>query len=270
MGFTVAPLSSSQNLPRLVAVVTALMVQCVAISAVAEVEIRNVEPESVRDAVEASGWTVFGGAATSRNARAERWLWSVGRGERAGSVLLARFPNPSHATAAALQIEKRGGAAHVRAGTLLAVVVSRDATSGAQLLSSLLRAVGGGAVSSSSGDSPVVSVSVGAELPSVRFGKSPRPDIIAAVIGLGWDLSAAPTVVHSEGYDAVAYSLEHPSNGALDVTVYDCHTAATAAEIAKLKKRTDFAALRRGAVVVVVRGGKSVVTPVVKSLERLP
>ena len=236
----------------------------------AEVEIQNLGPEAVRGAVEQAGWTVYGGTSISKDARSSRWLWSVGRGERAGTVVLVRFTSAEDASAAALKIEKGGGASHVRGASLLAVVISRDSTSGQQLLSSVLRAVGGGAVASEPIVGAPVTVPTGAALPTIHFGRSPRSDVIAAVLTQGWGLTAAPVVVRNEGYDAVAYSLDHPRHGVLDVTVYDCHTAARAVEVGKLHRRADFAALRRGAVVIVIRGGKSVVTPVLKALERLP
>lgn len=265
-----APGFNSVRVPQFLAAVTTAALCLFCLTASAEVEIRNLEPKAVRAAVDQAGWTIYGGAATSADGRVSRWLWSVGRGERAGTVLLARFATHGDAQVAALNIERRGGATHVRGDAILAVVISRDPTSGAQLLGAVLRAVGGGAVSAAPMSAPIVTVDAGPDLPTIHFGRSPRPDVIAAVISLGWELASPPAVVRHEGYDAVAYSLEHPRHGVLDVTLYDCHTAATAVEITKLDKRADFASVRRGAVVVIVRGGKNVAAPVIQRLERLP
>lgn len=228
------------------------------------------EPDAVRAAVGQAGWTVYGRAARSTDARSARWLWSVGRAERAGAVLLARFSTGSDAVTAARSIESQGGATYVRGDAVLAVVIKDDTTSAGQLLASILRAVGGGAVDAGSLPGPAVEVRGASGIPAVVFGTTPRPEVIAAVVAQGWELGGPPETVRAEAYHAVAYQLHHPDHGSLGLTLYDCQTAATAVEIGKLDKRKGYSALRRGAVVVVLRGEKGGVAPVAKALGRLP
>jgi hypothetical protein len=239
----------------------------------AEIDISKVGPAGVQSAAERAGWTVFGDAAERGS---DRWLWNVGRSEIAGTILLARFSSDVSTVAAAKAIEGKGGAVHFRNKTLLAVVISRNPKAAIQLLAALIRGVGGGAIgASTAGDvtsnAPEVGpVAPSALLPELSFGKSPRAVVVSSLMQLGFDPTAPPTVSTRDGYVAITYPMAHPESGRIDLTLYDCHTASAAEEIARLTKRRDYAALRRGAVVAVVRGDQRTADRVVRHLRRLP